>query len=166
VSHLVIMGVSGSGKSAVGARVAAALGYVFADADDFHPPTNIAKMSRGEPLSDAERAPWLSALARWLSEQHAARRATVLACSALKRRYRDVLRHAAPNVCFCHLTAPREVLLERMRKRSHFMPPTLIDSQLEALEPLDPSELGFTLDASMELDDLVSRLAALVRARR
>jgi gluconokinase len=158
------MGVSGVGKSALGSRVAAGLGYAFADADDFHPPPNLAKMSRGEPLNDEDRAPWLSALCAWLSEQHAAARSSVLACSALKRRYRDVLRRSTENVFFVHLTAPRDVLLRRIRARSHFMPSTLLDSQLETLEPLAPDELGITLDASGALEDAVTSL--LTRLRR
>jgi gluconokinase len=164
VRHLVIMGVSGVGKSALGSRVAADLGYVFADADDFHPPANLAKMSRGEPLNDEDRAPWLGALSEWLSEQNAAGRSSVLACSALKRRYRDVLRNSTQNVIFVHLTTPRDVLLQRIRARSHFMPSTLLDSQLETLEPLAPDERGLTLDASDTLESAVANL--LTRLRR
>jgi gluconokinase len=166
VSHLVIMGVSGSGKSAVGRRVATRLGYVFADADDYHPPANVARMARAIPLTDDERAPWLRALAAWLAEHHAAGCSTVLACSALKRAYRDVLRTAAPNLCFVHLTAPREVLLERMRHRAHFMPASLLDSQLQALEPLGPDEIGFTLDVTGDLEDVVARLSTDLSTRR
>jgi gluconokinase len=165
VNHFVLMGVSGSGKTAVGRCIAARRGYEFADADDFHSPANVAKMARGEPLSDADRAPWLSDLATWLSQRHAAGRSTVLACSALKRDYRDVLRGAAPNVRFVHLTAPREVLLERMRRRaSHFMPPALLDSQLRTLEPLAASELGFTFDATGDLTDVVAAVCARLPA--
>jgi gluconokinase len=164
VSHLVLMGVSGAGKSAVGRRVAERLGYVFADADDFHPPGNVARMAHGIPLTDDERAPWLRALATWLAEQQAAARSTVLACSALKRAYRDALRAAAPNLLFVHLAVPREVLLARMRRRTHFMPASLLESQLATLELLAADEPGFTLDAAAGVDavaaQLVTRLAA------
>ena len=166
VSHLVIMGVSGSGKSAVGRRVATRLGYVFADADDYHPPANVARMARGIPLTDDERAPWLRALAAWLAEQHAAGHSTVLACSALKRGYRDALRAGAPGLCFVHLAAPREVLLERMQHRAHFMPASLLDSQLQTLEPLRPDEIGLTVDATGDLEDVVARLSTGLSARR
>ena len=159
------MGVSGSGKSAVGMRVAERLGCVFADADDFHPPANVARMKRGVPLTDDERAPWLRALATWLGEQQAAGSSAVLACSALKRGYRDVLRAGAPNVVFAHLTAPRDVLLGRMRRRTHFMPASLLDSQLETLEPLGPDEPGFTLDATADVDEVVARLMTTLIAR-
>src|SRR5687767_12922510 len=158
------MGVSGAGKSAVGKRVAKRLGYVFADADDFQPPSNLARMARGIPLSDEERTPWLRALTDWLAAQSATAQRTVLACSALKRSYRDALRAGAPNLCFVHLTAPREVLLERMRQRTHFMPASLLDSQLETLEPLRPDEQGFTLDATADVDVVVARLLTAVAA--
>jgi gluconokinase len=156
------MGVSGVGKTAVGKRIATRLGYAFADADAFHPPANVAKMSRGEPLTDADREPWLGALAAWLAQQHAAGRSTVLACSALKRTYRDKLRSGAPHVGFVHLTAPREALLKRMRRRAHFMPPALLDSQLQTLEPLRPDEHGITIDATGAVRDVAAKLSSLL----
>jgi gluconokinase len=164
VSHLVIMGVSGAGKSAVGRRIAERLGYVFADADDFHTSANVARMARGIALTDAERAPWLQALAQWLAEQQAAGRHTVLACSALKRAYRDVLRAAAPTVLFVHLAVPREVLLERMRRRAHFMPASLLESQLATLELLAADEPGFVLDAAADIVTVVARLLTSLAA--
>jgi gluconokinase len=165
VTHFVVMGVSGSGKTAVGRRVAARLGYDFADADDFHSAASIEKMARAEPLDDADRASWLQRLAKWLAEQHAAGRSTVLACSALKRAYRDVLRGAAPAVRFVHLAVPRDVLLARMRGRTHFMPPELLDSQLQTLEPLRADEPGFTIDATGALEDVVASVAERMHAR-
>ena len=142
------MGVSGSGKTTVATSLAERLRYSFADGDDFHPAHNVAKLARGEPLTDADRAPWLAALAAWISAQHEAGRSTVLACSALKRAYRETLRKAAPNVLFVHLEVRSEVLLERMRHRhGHFMPETLLGSQLTTLEPLQPDEPGIALDA-------------------
>jgi gluconokinase len=148
--HLVVMGVAGSGKTTIAGRLAARLDYAFADADDFHSATNVAKMARGEPLTDADRAPWLESLAEWIATQHRTGRSTVLACSALKRRYRDTLRSAAPrHVVFVHLDAPREALLERMRQRQgHYMPSALLDSQLATLEPLGADEPGTRLDAT------------------
>lgn len=126
----VVAGVSGSGKTTIGHRLAAARGAAFLDADDFHPPENLAKMRAGIPLDDADRAPWLDRLAAEL----AARPRVVLACSALKRRYRDRLREAAPDLHFVILDVPRETLEQRMRERNHFMPPSLLDSQLATLE--------------------------------
>ena len=152
------MGVSGAGKSVVGERVAERLGYVFADADDFHPPANVARMARGIPLTDEERVPWLHALAAWIAQQQVAGQQTVLACSALKRAYRDDLWAAAPNILFVHLAVPREVLLERMRRRAHFMPASLLESQLATLEPLAADEPGFALDAAADVDAVVAQL--------
>jgi gluconokinase len=144
------MGVSGSGKTTVAAALAARLGYAFADADDFHPEANVAKMARGEPLTDPDREPWLQALAGWIAARHAGGRSTVLACSALMRRYRDVLRSAAPHcVCFIHLAVPTETLRRRMRHRTgHFMRENLLGSQLDTLEPLENDEPGISVDGS------------------
>jgi gluconokinase len=160
--HVVVMGVSGSGKTTVGTALAARLGRPFAEGDEFHSPANVAKMARGEPLTDADREPWLAALAWWIANHDRAGRSTVLACSALKRRYRDTLRAAAPRrVVFIHLAAPRDVLLERMRRRKgHYMPSELLDSQLAELEPLQPDECGITVDATAPTDDIVTRVLA------
>jgi carbohydrate kinase (thermoresistant glucokinase family) len=156
--HLVVMGVSGSGKTTIAGRLAARLQFTFADGDDFHPAANVEKMARGEPLTDADREPWLSSLAAWTLAQHQAGRSTVLACSALKRRYRDTLRSASPHTFFVHLAAPRAALLERMNHRQgHFMPAFLLDSQLAALEPLASDESGATLDATGPPDTIVEQ---------
>ena len=162
------MGVSGSGKTTIAGRLAAHLLYEFADGDDFHPPRNVAKMARGEPLTDADREPWLQTLGTWIAKQHEGGRATVLACSALKRRYRDTLRTAAPprHVVFVHLDAPRAALLERMQHRTgHYMPPALLDSQLATLEPLAADEHGIVLDATATPDTLVEQTLASLTAR-
>ena len=127
---IIIAGVSGSGKSTVGRLLAERLGCEFADADDFHPPENIAKMKAGIPLDDADRAGWLEALGKHL----AARDPIVLACSALKKIYRDRLRELAGPLEFVVLTLDRELLSQRMASREHFMPATLLDSQLATLE--------------------------------
>ena len=159
------MGVSGSGKTTIGTALAARLDRVFAEGDDFHSAANVAKMTRGEPLTDADREPWLAALAKWIENHHRAGRPTVLACSALKRRYRETLRAAAPrHVVFIYLGASRDVLLERMRHRKgHFMPPGLLDTQLAALEPLGADESGITLDAAAAPAALVERVLAALR---
>jgi gluconokinase len=163
------MGVAASGKTTIATRLAARLEYAFADADDFHPAVNVARMSRGEPLTDAHREPWLRALAAWIAAQHKAGRCSVLACSALKRHYRDTLRAPAPRrVHFVHLDAPRDALLERLRHRQgHFMPAELLDSQLAALEPLQYDELGITLDAAgppeTVVEEVLSYLATPAR---
>jgi gluconokinase len=142
MSHMVVvMGVSGSGKSTVGGLLAERLGVPYAEADDFHPPANIAKMSAGHPLDDADREPWLDAIAAWIEER--AGQGGVVSCSALKRRYRDRLRAAAPDLFFLHLDGPPELIASRLAARmEHFMPAGLLRSQLEALEPLDPDEAG------------------------
>jgi gluconokinase len=150
--HVVVMGVSGSGKTTIAGRLATRAGYACADADDFHSEYNVAKMARGEPLTDVDRQPWLESVAAWIAAQHRAGRSTVLACSALKRLYRDILRAGAPRrVFFVHLVVPTEVLRERMRNRTgHYMPPDLLDSQLATLEPLEPDEPGITVQATAE----------------
>ena len=131
---LVVMGVSGSGKSTIAQRLAAALGWEFLDGDDLHPPANIVKMSAGVPLQDADRWPWLEAIASWMRGELDAGRSAVVACSALRRVYRDRLREAGPGVRFVYLAVAHEELARRMRARAHFMPPALLDSQLATLE--------------------------------
>jgi len=133
---IVVMGVAGSGKTTVGRALAASLGWDFADADDFHPPENIAKMSAGRPLDDADRAPWLAALRAWIDACLARGGDAVVTCSALKRRYRDVLLPDTPRVRLVYLQGSRELLAARLRSRpDHFMKPGMLDSQLAALEP-------------------------------
>lgn len=141
---VVVMGVAGSGKTTVADLMAERLGWQKAEADDFHPPENVAKMSAGTPLTDTDRAPWLNALRDWITD---APGSVVITCSALRRRYRDVLRQADADVRFLHLDGPRELIKERITARTdHFMPPSLLDSQLDALEPLQPDEAGFVVD--------------------
>ncbi len=146
--HVVVMGVSGSGKSTVARQLAERLGWVFAEGDDFHPRANVAKMAAGFPLNDRDRAPWLATLADWVREKHGDGESTVMACSALKRRYRDVLRSGAPGTSFVHLVGDKGILLTRMSARAHFMPPELLESQLDALEQLDPDEEGVVVDVA------------------
>ena len=147
--HVVVMGVSGTGKSTVGQAVAKALGWPFAEGDDYHPQTNVDKMAGGIPLTDADRWPWLRLLAGWVREQDEAGRSTVMTCSSLRRRYRDLLREGAPGVYFVHLVGASSLLLERMTDREgHFMPPELLESQLDTLEPLEADERGVLIDVT------------------
>jgi gluconokinase len=141
----VLMGVTGSGKTTVGRLLAADLGWAFVEGDDFHPAANVEKMRRGEPLDDADRAPWLRALARRIDELVAAGQSAVVACSALKQAYRELLARGRPGVSFVYLKAPAGLLGERLRHRTgHFMPPALLASQLDTLE--EPAD-ALTVDA-------------------
>lgn len=149
-----VMGVSGSGKTTVGAALAQRLRVPFADGDDFHPAANVEKMSAGVPLTDADRLPWLQTLAAWLRE-HAAT-GGVLSCSALRRGYRDVLREGNPAVRFVHLDGSPEVVARRVAGRpGHFMPASLVESQFATLEPLGADENGVVVDLDRAVDDLV-----------
>jgi gluconokinase len=141
---VVVMGVSGCGKSSLGAALAAAGGWPFLEGDDFHPAANIARMRAGLPLDDADRAPWLAALAAAIAGHLHAGRSVVASCSALKRAYRDTLRQAGP-LRFIYLPVPPDELRRRMRERSHFMPPALLDSQLATLEEPAPDEAALVL---------------------
>jgi carbohydrate kinase (thermoresistant glucokinase family) len=152
-AHLVVMGVSGSGKSTIGALIARELGLPFVDGDSLHPLDNIRKMAAGTPLDDVDRAPWLEAVGRQLAS---APGGLVVACSALKVRYREVIRTQAPDSVFVQLSGSRQVLAGRLEGRSgHFMPPALLESQLKTLEPLSDSELGVTVDVSGGVDTVV-----------
>ena len=132
---VVLMGVTGAGKTTVGRLLADRLGWQFVEGDDFHPSANVAKMRRGEPLDDADRMPWLRALRHRIDDLVAAGASAVVACSALRPSYRDVLAAGRPEVVFVWLTAPVEVLRDRLRHRvGHFMPPALLESQLATLE--------------------------------
>jgi gluconokinase len=151
--RVVVMGVSGSGKSTVGAALAQRLRVPFADADDFHPPANVAKMTAGEPLDDHDRHPWLEAVGGWLAEHPDG---GVMSCSALKRKYRDQLRHHASGVVFLLLDGTPEVIRRRQASRpGHFMPASLLTSQLASLEPLAPDEHGVTVDVDQSVDAIV-----------
>ena len=151
---VVAMGVSGSGKSTVGAALAQRLRVPFADADDFHPPANIAKMTAGEALDDDDRYPWLEAIGEWLVAHEES--GGVMSCSALKRKYRDQLRGHAPEVEFLHLHGTREVIARRQASRpGHFMPASLLDSQFATLEALAPDERGQVVDVDQSIDAIV-----------
>lgn len=168
-AHLVVMGVSASGKSTVAELLARQTGRTFAEADEFHSPANVEKMTAGIALTDEDRWPWLRAIRDWLTQRHQAGEQTVVTCSALRHAYRDVLREAAGDVVFVHLAGSREVLEARIGHRGgHFMPASLLPSQLATLEPLADDEAGVTVDIGPGpqeiVDDVVARLG-LARAR-
>jgi carbohydrate kinase (thermoresistant glucokinase family) len=150
---LVVMGVSGSGKTTVGRELAARLGWAFEDGDDLHPAANIAKMKRGEPLDDADRGPYLANVAAWIDGRAAAGEPGVVTCSALKRAYRAVLTAARPFVRIVYLDGSHALVGERIARRTgHFMPPSLLESQFETLEPpgVDENPLVISVDQSVE----------------
>jgi gluconokinase len=165
---LVIMGVSGSGKSTVAAILARQLGWDFAEGDDLHPPANVAKMAAGHPLDDEDRWPWLSMVAAWIRQHTAGGRPGIVTCSALKKSYRDVLR--GDQVVFVYLAGSRGQVAARMAARhGHFMPVAMLDSQLETLEPPTPEERVITIDitgsAAEEAEKIIERLGLLDRSR-
>jgi gluconokinase len=164
---LVVMGVSGSGKSTVAAMVAERLGWDFAEGDAMHPPANVDKMHAGIPLDDEDRWPWLDVVADWIRGHLAAGTNGVVTCSALKRSYRDVLR--APGVVFVHVAGDGALIEDRMSARSgHFMPTSLLASQLATLEPPQPDEAHITVAADRtpeeESDEVIARLGLLPAA--
>ncbi|MEO7129762.1 MAG: gluconokinase [Dermatophilaceae bacterium] len=145
---VIVMGVSGSGKTTVAEGVAAAMGWDFAEGDDFHSAANVAKMHSGHPLTDDDRWPWLESIGDWISAKVAGGESAVVTCSALRRAYRDLLRQGRPAVRFLHVTAPSELIEDRMEHRSgHYMPASLLPSQLNTLEPLEPDEPGAVVTA-------------------
>lgn len=160
---LVVMGVCGAGKTEIGRRLAEALGWVFLDADDFHPPANVAKMRAGTPLTDADRWPWLDALAAALRDATAGRGDAVVACSALARRYRDRLGLPHPLIRLVHLDDATGVIRARMERRTgHFMPTTLLDGQLALLERPTADERPIVVDVADEPDAIVRTILAMI----
>ena len=161
---VVVMGVSGSGKSAAGVPAARRSGAVFLEADDFHPRANVDKMASGIPLTDEDRWPWLDTLVSAIRAEHRQGHPVVLTCSALRRTYRDHLRTADPQMLFLHLTGERSVIQERMDQREHFMPPALLESQIATLESLGDDECHAAIDIDQPLDDVVNdAIAAMAR---
>jgi gluconokinase len=157
---IVVMGVSGSGKTTVGAAIGQRLRLPFADADGMHSDANVAKMSAGIPLEDTDRWPWLARIGDWLAQHRDT--GGVMTCSALKRAYRDILRKSAPETTFVHLYGEPGVIRQRMAARAgHFMPESLLASQFDALEPLEPDEKGFVLDLDAPVDQIVGTFLAV-----
>lgn len=156
---LVIMGVAGAGKSTLMRALAARLGWAWQDGDDLHPAANVARMARGEPLTDADRAPWLAAIGAWLDARRAQGHPAILACSALKRAYRDGLRAGRPGLRFVWLTGEPAVLRRRLADRTgHIAGPDLLASQLATLEPPSPDESVLTVDIGLPTAEQVDRV--------
>jgi carbohydrate kinase (thermoresistant glucokinase family) len=165
---VVVMGVAGSGKTSVGRHLATALGWTFAEGDDFHPPANLAKMAGGTPLTDADRWPWLDSIGQWIAGEAEENRSAVVTCSALKRRYRDRLRLARPDLRLVYLRVDREELRRRLAARlEHFFPERLLDSQLQDLEPPQADERPIVVSGNLDVivRDVVARLLVLTDER-
>jgi gluconokinase len=164
---IVVMGVSGSGKSTVAATLVDRLGWEFAEGDDFHPAANVEKMRAGHPLDDEDRWPWLRSIAAWIGEHEKAGRDVVVTSSALKRSYRDLLRDGHPSVWFAHVTADPELIRERIEHRKgHYMPASLLDSQLATLEPLADDEPGARISGAAPPAAVADELLAVLDAER
>jgi gluconokinase len=166
-THLVVMGVAGSGKSTIAKALSGQLGWALAEADEFHPQSNIEKMSQGIPLQDEDRWPWLQEIQNWMTAQARAGKSTVLTCSALKQSYRRLLARAEGRVLFLHLHGEADLIGQRMQGREgHFMPPALLPSQLATLEPLTDEEMAagsLRLDISKSPEELVSTIIAALQ---
>ena len=159
--RIVVMGPSGCGKSTVGSALAESLGARFVDGDDLHPAANVEKMSAGIPLDDEDREPWLRTVGETLQGEER----IVVACSALRRAYRDAIRAVAPDAFFAELVVDRDLLAERLTSRpDHFMPASLLDSQLQTLESLGEDEVGVRVQASLGLDQEIRLIGEALRA--
>jgi gluconokinase len=164
---VVMMGVSGSGKTTVGKALAERLGWTFQEGDAFHPPANIAKMKSGQPLDDADRAPWLAKVEAWISAELARGRCGVIACSALKRRYRDSIIAGRDDVVLVYLEGSKDLIATRVAaRRGHFMPPSLLGSQFDALEAPAPSENTIVVDVSRPVAAQVDGIVAALHQRQ
>jgi gluconokinase len=155
---VVVMGVAGSGKTTVAKGLAVSMHWLFAEGDAFHPEANVAKMHSGVPLTDEDRWPWLRLLGEWMSEQEAAGNSAVVTCSALRRAYRDLLREGRPAVRFLHVTLPEVAIADRLEHRTdHYMPPSLLPSQLATLEPLGADEPGVEVSGEGSETEVLAR---------
>lgn len=160
IRYIVVMGVAGCGKSTIAERVAACLDWPFIEGDALHPAANVEKMSRGIPLDDADRMPWLEAVAQTIQRWRCENRPGVIACSALRRVYRDVLADGHDDVCFVYLRGARDLIAKRLAtRRGHFMPVGLLDSQFATLEePVVPPERAIALDVTDSPEELTHRV--------
>ena len=164
--RIVLMGVSGCGKSTVGEGLAAHLGWHFVEGDSLHPPENVAKMAAGEPLDDADRSGWLGTLADLLAQAAQSGQGLVVSCSALKRAYRDRLRHGDPQALFVHLHGSREVIGERIAMRTHlYMPASLLESQFSALQPPEADEHALSLSVQASPAQLIQSISLYLQAQ-
>jgi gluconokinase len=154
---LIVMGVSGSGKTTLAQGIAARMGWLYAEGDDFHSQANVNKMASGHPLTDEDRWPWLRSIGTWIDEHEKDGRSAVVTCSALRRVYRDLLRGDREHVRFVYLEVPEDVLRDRLEHRTgHYMPPSLLPSQLATLEPLQPDEPGVVVHAHADPEDSIN----------
>lgn len=165
-SALIVMGVASSGKSTIAKKLAEKLGWTFEDGDDFHPQANVAKMSAGQPLTDDDRWPWLESIADEIDKVSGSGGHVVVACSALKRAYRDVLVHGRGDIGIVYLDGSRELIGERMAARKgHFMPPGLLDSQFKTLEPPTPDERPISVSIDAPVETIVDAIADQLKNR-
>jgi gluconokinase len=159
VQHVIVMGVSGVGKSTVAKGISTTMGWTFAEGDAFHPAANITKMESGHALTDEDRWPWLRLIGDWISAEAEEGRSAVITCSALRRAYRDLLREGRPSVRFCHLVGGEDLIGDRMAHRQgHFMPASLLHSQYATLEPLEPDEPGVVVPVDGEAAEVLRRV--------
>ena len=166
LAGIVVMGVSGAGKSTLGTLLAERLGWPFEDGDSFHPPENVEKMRAGTPLTDEDRWPWLAAIAARIARARAEGTGVVIACSALKRVYRDMLRDGQADVRFLHLTGePALIMARQAARRGHYMPASLVASQFAALEPPDTEADVIDLDVEPDPPAILARAVAALRRR-
>lgn len=163
---IVVMGVSGCGKSTIAQSLADALGWSFQEGDALHPQANVDKMSAGMPLDDSDRWPWLDRIAAWIQDEAAHGRQGVVTCSALKRSYRDRLRLAGAGVRFAYIRVSRDELERRLTHRLHFMPASLLESQLQTLEVPDENEQAITLSGADSTDAMIDEVCRLINVPR
>ena len=166
-TSIVVMGVSGSGKTSAARELTRQLGWEYIEGDDLHPEANVAKMASGIPLDDEDRWPWLRRIAEVIGEHEATGTSVVITCSALKRSYRDLLRDGHPSVWFAHMQVSQQVLADRLAQRKgHYMPPSLLDSQLATLQPLADDEPGEVVDGDGPLQETITELLADLERER
>jgi gluconokinase len=161
IKAVIVMGVSGSGKTTIAQALAARTGFIERDGDDYHPAANIEKMKAGIPLTDDDRLPWLHAIAEAIDHYAKNNTPVIIACSALKHAYRDILMHGRKDVRIVYLSGSAELIAQRLKHRSgHFMPPGLLNSQIAALEPPQPDEHILTVDIAAPVDRIVDQIVA------